>query len=237
MGVVFLWTCAEVTPLKLQASEVAAAFWVPLASLLAKENRIHHPVDVSDRMAGQNSKKLRTFFRWMFGEMYFSAIRLQPSSIQKSEVGKDIAKDDSAKMISSDDLILWGITYGVLAVMLDALPPHDFIESFDLPSFKSLDYIFMVRFFSKTHIARQRLQILQPRTSRLSTSKEVYNYQPSAVELLIRGYYRFARRAVFWVLILRLLFIIVALYVLVVSLIPKVYSMSHITEVRQMSDL
>ncbi|KAK3636626.1 hypothetical protein LTR56_014099 [Elasticomyces elasticus] len=76
---VYLLHTHHIPPLKLQPTEVAATHWVPLRSLLAKEQRTVVGEDVSSRLAEQETGVRRWVCRLMLGRMMFAAINLLPT--------------------------------------------------------------------------------------------------------------------------------------------------------------
>ncbi|KAF3941722.1 hypothetical protein ABW19_dt0207465 [Dactylella cylindrospora] len=205
---VFLWTKDSIPPLSLQASEVAAAFWIPIHCLLDGQHRGYHAVDVADRMAATTSMHLKPIFNMLLGPMYFSGIRLKPEEISRSSRAGYGSIRGPGGEATMGDLTLWGITYAVLADMLDHIPPFDFLTSFQYPHFKSWDFRVLVWILSYRY-RKERLEELGKTNGvrgsdgikRMidtdSTFIESSGASISTIDLLIKGYYKHVRRAVY----------------------------------------
>ncbi|KAK6330538.1 hypothetical protein TWF696_003424 [Orbilia brochopaga] len=200
---VFLWTREEMPSLDLQASEVAAAFWIPVQFLLDGKHQTCHPVDVSDRMAAGKLALLRPFFKVMLGPMYFSAIHLKPEEVSHSSTR------DGDETIG--ELMLWGITYAVLADMLDLLPPFSFVKAFQYPFFKSWDYQALVWILSADYRRRRKEDVDGYKFSQVigmrAQKQSDRNAKPSIIDLIMKGYYPFVRQAVYGVILLRIMIV------------------------------
>ncbi|EPS40115.1 hypothetical protein H072_6092 [Dactylellina haptotyla CBS 200.50] len=203
---VFLWTEEMMPPLKLQASEVAAAFWIPIGSLIDGKHRTHHPIDVSDRMAAGTSQLLKPFFKVMFGSMFASAIHLKPEEVSFSH------SNDSQEQMH-EDLMLWGITYAVLADLLDFLPPFDFVDNFRYPFFKGWDFRIVVWVLAWSYRRRQREDLDEYKFSDVigMRSKAKASVRPSIIDHMMKEYYRFVRQSVYIVAILRIAMLFIVL--------------------------
>lgn len=162
----FLYTTAEVPPLKLQPTEVASTHWVPLRLLLSPSVRTYEYVDVSDRFARQGGFILKAVIRALLGKMRFSAIRLIPSESvfcsstaeffpieeKHTAVKEGLTKrlynwylgDHAGSAERTRPLLLWGLTLGVLADFLDQLPPHNAVKLWSYPTFTSWDTRFII---------------------------------------------------------------------------------------------
>lgn len=110
----------------MQASEVAACHWVPLANLLDPAARSRQPVDVSTRLARTHHPALRFLLRHSLGPMLFDAVRLEPI---ESVYGEDRVPLP----------LLWGLTHAVLADFLALLPPFDAFDAYRPPSLAAPD--------------------------------------------------------------------------------------------------
>ncbi|KAH6662475.1 nudix family hydrolase-like protein [Halenospora varia] len=191
---VFLWTQPDMPPLKLQPTEVASTHWVPLRVLLSPSTRTFEYVDVSDRFARRGGKIMKFFLRPVLGKMRFSAIRLLPSetlrctstaeyfsqptqSNQRSWGGwvYNLYKGntDSSPLIGEKPLLLWGLTLGMLADLLEQLPPHNAIELWSHPTFTSPDVRWIVTLL--THSLKQR------NVSRLGSNSTAVDSETEAV--------------------------------------------------------
>ncbi|KAI9724670.1 MAG: hypothetical protein M1828_003539 [Chrysothrix sp. TS-e1954] len=161
---VFLVTNPNLPPLRLQPTEVGSTHWVPFRALLSPALRTSEYQDVSNRVAGQGSRIRRFFFRSMLGRMVFCAVRLLPSESSYSSSPSTFAPDPdvpasdgvlvsaldsldiwrSKWLISDPPLHLWGLTLGVIADLLDLLPPHNALTLWDLPTFSTWDNRFII---------------------------------------------------------------------------------------------
>ncbi|KAF3307447.1 hypothetical protein TWF173_003142 [Orbilia oligospora] len=205
---VFLWTKEEVPEFKLEAAEVAAAFWIPIHFLLDDKHKTEHPVDVSDRMASSTFQPLRPFFKILLGPMYFSAVQLKPSEVSHSAAsttarGDAISTDKGQAM---GDLMLWGITYAILADMLDFLPPFNFVESFQYPSFGGWDFRSLVWMLSRGYRRGRKEDLMEYKFSDVIGMRTVSGVRRphdargariSIIDHLIKGYYGFVRQAAY----------------------------------------
>ena len=153
---VFVITSAVYPSLLLQPAEVAATHWVPLQGLLSPSLRTRELVDVSSRIGKKDGPLRRLMLRFMLGKMAFSAIRLIPSESlfassipgfipQHSEntTGLSALARGSFGLSSSTNHpgapLLWGLTLGILADLLEMLPPHNAIELWHFPTFTTPD--------------------------------------------------------------------------------------------------
>ncbi|EWC43516.1 hypothetical protein DRE_07478 [Drechslerella stenobrocha 248] len=203
---VFLWTTKTIPPLRLQASEIAVAFWVPVPFLLDGKHRKYHPVDVSDRVAGR-LQLLRPVFRLVLGPMHFSAIRLEPRVLQNSTCG------DEGPF---ENLMLWGISYAVLADMLDLLPPFNFVEKFEYPFFHGWDYQTLVWVLSKNYRREREEEVARYKFSHVigmtSKTRDI-DTRPSVIDYMMKDYYQFVQRAVYKVVLARLSLVVIIGYI------------------------
>lgn len=162
---VFVTTSPLSPPLLLQPTEVAATHWVPLRGLLSSSLRTRELVDISSRIGKKDGPLLRGILRLMLGKMTFSAVRLIPSeSVYASSIPgfiPDPSKNATlfsglargsfgvpSSNVQSGPLLLWGLTLGVLADILDMLPPHNAVELWQYPTFTTPDLRFLVYLFT-----------------------------------------------------------------------------------------
>ena len=153
------------SPLLLQPAEVAATHWVPLRALLSPSLRTRELVDVSSRFGKKDGPLLRAMIRFMLGKMTFSAIRLIPSeSVFASSIPGFIPDPEKGATLfsglargsfgvpsstaQSGPLLLWGLTLGILADLLELLPPHNAIELWQYPTFVNPDLRLLVYLFT-----------------------------------------------------------------------------------------
>ncbi|KAK6497049.1 hypothetical protein TWF506_004534 [Arthrobotrys conoides] len=209
---VFLWTKEGIPEFKLEAAEVAAAFWIPIHSLLEDKHRTEHPVDVSDRMASSTSQLLKPFFNVLLGPMYFSAVQLKPEEVSQSIASITAARESADSEVTAGkeqrmgDLMLWGITNAVLADMLDFLPPFNFVESFQYPYFRGWDFRSLIWVLSCGYRRARQEDLMEYKFSDvigMRTASDGRNLQNSRearisiIDHLMKGYYVFVRRAAY----------------------------------------
>jgi hypothetical protein len=158
-----------VPPLVLQPAEVAAAHWVPLRALLSPSLRTFEYVDLSSRFAKQGGPILRAVLRVLLGKMRFSAVQLVPSeslfssatngfilrnAIKPSSITSKVAQAEFGIPMSAyvnQRLLLWGLTLGVMADLLDMLPPYNasklwIYPNFTTPDLRAIVYLLTLRF-------------------------------------------------------------------------------------------
>ncbi|KAK6360789.1 hypothetical protein TWF730_006911 [Orbilia blumenaviensis] len=210
---VFLWAKNEVPEFKLQAAEVAAAFWIPIHFLLDSKHKTEHAVDVSDRMASSTTQLLKPVFNVLLGPMYFSAVHLRPEEVSHSVV-RDCMMSETDRKQGMGDLMLWGITYAVLADMLDFLPPFNFVESFQYPFFRGWDFNSLVWILSRGYRRSRKEDLMEYKFSDVigmtavsggRKSQPLHEARISIVDHLIKGYYGFVRRAAYATVIFRVM--------------------------------
>ncbi|KAK5688119.1 hypothetical protein LTS10_000097 [Elasticomyces elasticus] len=98
---VYILHTHHIPPLKLQPTEVAATHWVPLRSLLAREQRTVVGEDVSSRLANQETGVRSWICAVMLGRMMFAAINLLPTeSLHSAETP---APDSAGKVVRVED--------------------------------------------------------------------------------------------------------------------------------------
>lgn len=156
---IFLITRHDLPPLRLQPTEIAAAHWVPIKTLLSPEARTYEYQDISARLAKQDWGPRRLWYRFTLGLMLFSAVRLTPSASVISEAPASVETTSATTRAmkrartwlglgksapQSPDLLLWGLTLGVIADFLELLPPHNALQLWTYPTFSSPDVRFMV---------------------------------------------------------------------------------------------
>ncbi len=162
---IFIMTSPVSPPLLLQPTEVAAAHWVPLRGLLSSSLRTRELVDVSSRFGKKDGPLLRGILRLLLGKMTFSAVRLIPSeSVFASSIpgfipepSKNVSRFSGlargsfgvpSSTARSGPLLLWGLTLGILADLLEMLPPHNAVELWQYPTFTTLDLRFLIYLFT-----------------------------------------------------------------------------------------
>ncbi|KAJ9604616.1 hypothetical protein H2200_010730 [Cladophialophora chaetospira] len=175
---IFVLTSQDVPPVKPQPTEVAAIHWVSLRALLSPTLRTREAVDISSRWAKRVGPTFHKLIRMTMGRMMFSAVRLLPTeSVYASSIPGFIPTEggDNLSTLSGwaqapfgvpssnskakdlltfqQPLILWGLTLGVLADLLDQLPPYNAVAlwkypTFTVPDLRLIVYI-MTRQFRK----------------------------------------------------------------------------------------
>ena len=155
---IFIMTAMAGPPLVLQPTEVAAAHWVPLRALLSPSLRTFEYVDLSTRFARQGGPIARTLLRILLGKMRFSAVHLVPSeslfssftdgfipgtTTNPSGVVSRITQAEfgvpTSTSYANQRLLLWGLTLGVMADLLDMLPPYNASKLWTYPNFTTPD--------------------------------------------------------------------------------------------------
>lgn len=172
---IFLLTRDDSPNLRLQPTEVASTYWVPLRSLLSSTSRTLEHVNVSQRLASRGGFATGMAFRSLVGMMQFSAIRLQPTESLVCNSTPELVPEEGqiqrpislfqrwkawylSNQVESTDqgrpLLLWGLTLGVLADFLDMLPPHTAVQLWQYPTFSPPDLRLIVSIV--THGLRKR---------------------------------------------------------------------------------
>jgi hypothetical protein len=167
---IFIIAGTTIPPLVLQPAEVAAAHWVPLRALLSPSLRTFEYVDLSSRFAKQGGPVLRAILRVLLGKMRFSAVQLIPSeslfsSITDGFIPRNATKPSGiiskvaqaefgipmSSSYANQRLLLWGLTLGVIADLLDMLPPYNASKlwtypNFTMPDLRAIVYLLTLRF-------------------------------------------------------------------------------------------
>lgn len=162
---IFVLTGKTVPAIQPQPTEVASVHWVSLRALLSPTLRTRESVDISSRMAKHVGPTIHKLIRWTMGKMMFSAIRLLPTeSIYASSIPGFIPEKggDQLSTVSGwaqapfgvpssskslgyqQPIILWGLTLGVLADLLDQLPPYNAVKLWKYPTFTVPDLRLLV---------------------------------------------------------------------------------------------
>jgi hypothetical protein len=162
---IFVLTSPTSPSVLLQPTEVAATHWVPLRALLSSSLRTRELVDVSSRFGTKDGPVARGILRFMLGKMMFSAIRLIPSeSVFASSISGFVPDPESkfslfsglargsfgvpSSTARSGPLLLWGLTLGILADLLEMLPPNNAIELWHYPTFTPPDLRLLIFLFT-----------------------------------------------------------------------------------------
>lgn len=168
---IFLMTGKTVPPILPQPTEVASVHWVSLRALLSPTLRTRQSVDVSSRMAKHVGPAIHTMIRMTMGRMMFSAVRLVPTeSVHASSIpgflpeegGDDLStvagwlrapfgvSSSSKSLAHQKPILLWGLTLGVLADLLDQLPPYNAVALWKYPTFTAPDLRLIVYVFTRS---------------------------------------------------------------------------------------
>ncbi|KAF1814436.1 hypothetical protein P152DRAFT_271410 [Eremomyces bilateralis CBS 781.70] len=136
---IFLLTTPETPSLRLQPTEVHSTHWVSLENLADPQNRTVWRQDASAQYLGR-STYLRIAAHSLLGDMLFAAIRLVPSesvwcpdshalypptltsSSLLSKIHLPGLDRDPPPSPTNTPLLLWGLTLGIVADMLDLQP-------------------------------------------------------------------------------------------------------------------
>lgn len=188
---IFLLTRHDIPPIRLQPTEIASAHWVPIRSLLSPEMRTQEYQDVTNRLAKQEFGIKRRIYQVMLGKMLFSAVRLIPSEslycTSSAGFGPETPQGITAitqpislwlggrKTLSASTdrpLLLWGLTLGVLADMLELLPPHNALSLWSYPTFSPPDVRLIIWALS--------YQFRKQKASHLNVS---HAYAPAEIEV------------------------------------------------------
>ena len=177
---IFVLTGKDIPTVQPQPTEVAAIHWVSLRALLSPTLRAREAVDISARWAKRVGPTVHKLIRWTMGRMMFSAVRLLPTeSVYASSIPGFIPSEggDNLSTLSGwaqapfgvpssnsiqrrlltfqQPLILWGLTLGVLADLLDQLPPYNAVAlwkypTFTVPDLRIIVYLMTLQFRKNT---------------------------------------------------------------------------------------
>lgn len=131
---------SDTPPLQLQSSEVSSTHWVSLRALMSPHLRTFERSDVSDRFLRRGNRVTGNFLRAMIGQLLFTARRLVPTESVYSRSMLDYAVTSNRE----PPLILWGLTYGILANFLGLLPADNPTKIWDWPTLSPWDIRFVV---------------------------------------------------------------------------------------------
>ncbi|MCJ1447033.1 MAG: hypothetical protein MMC23_007541 [Stictis urceolatum] len=246
---VFLSTRFEVGGLKLQPAEVASAHWVPLGGLMCEERNCWERAEVGDRVRGRRNWVVRAALRGVLGQMLFAATRLVPVESVWSGIGRGFEVEkaeevgrmtrvgrmlgtlwfgDHAGSADPDrPLLLWGLTYGIVADFLDLMPGHDVRKIWSWPTISQWDIRVMIWLFTYM-LRRERASAVRPISTtppiivdeglgtvsgfgeggtkteaQKAIEREMRVARSSAVGYMLKGYFDLYKRAVVFALVLR----------------------------------
>ena len=156
----------DIPPLTLQPSEVKSAHWVSLRALLSPQLKTFERQDVSARFFSRGSWPTTRVLRAVVGQLMFTARKLVPADSTYSRSMSDFTNTDRLeksrlKFITSQcrrmwqgpqyaasgqdpPLILWGLTYGILANFLSLMPTDNPMNTWDWPTLSAWDIRFTV---------------------------------------------------------------------------------------------
>ena len=169
----------DLPPLTLQPAEVKSAHWVSLRALMSPHLRTFERQDVSERFFRQASLPVRRILRAIVGQLLFAARKLVPTESIHSRTMSDYSPmqrpsvsriqvvmsrlyrtlQGSQPVASGPDppLILWGLTYGILANLLDLMPTENPTVMSDWPTLSPWD----IRFTVWAYTYRFRMQQME----------------------------------------------------------------------------
>lgn len=151
----------DIRPLMLQPSEVDSAHWVSVRALMSPHLRTFERSDVSDRFFPRGNHVTKSILRVMVGQLLFTARRLVPTESTYSRSISNYAPPNAQALSQRSNtfhklnriwqgqealvsykeppLILWGLTYGILANFLGLMPSDDQTKMWDWPTLSSWD--------------------------------------------------------------------------------------------------
>lgn len=156
---IFLIMRHDLPPLALQPSEIHSTHWVPMRGLLTPALRRPVYTDATDRFTRQRQPFTRLLIRLIAGQMLFGSVKLKPTeSLYCSsrpnyipEVNTPVSMSafvaESLKHgilgIQSDEedqpLLLWGLTLGILADLLEMVDLDGTTKLWSWPTFSPWD--------------------------------------------------------------------------------------------------
>ena len=155
---VYLVMRHDLPPLALQPSEIHSAHWVPLRALLSPSLRRTVRSDVTERFNRHNLPVLSLLIRAIAGQMIFGAVKLKPTEslycsslpgyIPENSTPKSLAGTVghmfSAAFLTDDDpdeqpLLLWGLTLGIIADVLQLIDAKAASKLWSWPTFSPWD--------------------------------------------------------------------------------------------------
>lgn len=170
---VYLLTSPEYPAQRLQPDEVASSHWVPLKALLSAELRTYETADVSARLAKSELGVKKAFLQAMLSKMMFAAIHLVPSNStycptlpgflpEAGRMEKSLFPGITAPRggrYRPPELLLWGLTLGVVSDFLEHIPPHTALELWTYPTFTNPDVRFWMWLLSYRFRARKSREL------------------------------------------------------------------------------
>ena len=157
---------SDINSLSLQPSEVSSAHWVSLRALMSPHLRTFERSDVSERFFRRGSRATRMLLSAMVGQLLFTARTLVPTeTIYSRSIADYIPSNQgvsqrqtdlkgklqgwwyrprSTVLIKGPPLILWGLTYGIMANFIGLFPTDNPTEVWDWPTLSPWDIRFII---------------------------------------------------------------------------------------------
>ncbi|KAL8650887.1 MAG: hypothetical protein Q9226_004957 [Calogaya cf. arnoldii] len=238
---VFLQMRVDTKPLTLQPAEVHSAHWVSLRALTSPYLNTYIRSDVSQPFGRSESEFIRSLTHFLFGKVLIKGIDLVPTESVYCNSGADLlpsgprASTFSSGVLPflssagaawekpSQQLILWGLTLGIMSDFLRILPSCDPSKLWAWPTLSHVDHQFSIWLLTYAY-RKQKLREIESSypasdtkiggasgpgelddttftTFQARSRKEV---QDSALLEMLGGYYDRAKTAVLLTLVLRI---------------------------------
>ena len=187
---------SDTQPLNLQPTEVSSAHWVSMRALMSPHLRTFERSDVSERFFRRGNQVTRKVLRALVGQLLFTARRLVPTESAYSRTISDYVSPNqvvslhkrglTSKLkewwqrpgsITSNQeppLILWGLTYGILANFLGLIPTDIPTKMWDWPTLSPWDIRFTIWLTTYSFRARKMRALGQSATA-VDDPKEQHN--------------------------------------------------------------
>lgn len=257
---VYLLLRYDLPPLTLQPTEIDSAHWVSIRVLGSSSLRTVERCDVFERLSLQANWVTRGFLRTFFGQMLFGATQLLPtesiycnpmsgrfpdpimwtnreSFLFWRMMGSRILKR-SGPGILRPPLLLWGLTYGIVADFLGPLYPKEASKFWKWPTFSYWDFRFAA-WVCSINFRRRKMKELIWRNDKL-LSEKLYNQgeigahsfsidtvtregqsrvmSSSIVDIMLDGYLDRLRKAIIISVIIRVVLMGILTYLLTGSI-------------------
>ncbi|KAK9490878.1 NUDIX hydrolase domain-like protein [Lipomyces doorenjongii] len=108
---VFVLTTPAPVPLTLQTSEVALAFWCPIAAIANPEAQCRFVRSIDGVANEVLIRPLRELLKWCVGSLLFPGIKM-PENIAYGE-----------EVTTYPSMIMWGLTHSIVTDLLDIITP------------------------------------------------------------------------------------------------------------------
>lgn len=239
---VYLQMRHDLPPLMLQPSEVHSSHWTPLRVILSPSLRRDVRCDVSERFTRQKAPTLRILIRAVAGQFIFGAVKLRPTeSLYNSSLSEAVLVNQPSSIFGSfmtrlldlkkvdednQPLLLWGLTLGIMADLLEIVDTPATSKLWVWPTFSPWDIRFTIWLLNRRFQSRKLQELTKSANySHSANSNDVgiggldnTTYSTSVMRrgrgseagvtgmMLLAGYYNRLRRAVFIALLLRLAF-------------------------------